>query len=813
MDEAEAYIDVAVAVPVYQTFSYTVPAPLAAFAAIGKRVLVPFGHRRVTGYIMEMMQQPGVDKAKHVFDILDDTPLFPPSMVKFFRWIADYYKYPLGLVVQSALPGGLSYTERSLLSITDEGKTRLSHGILTPVEKHILNALLREELSLQQIEKKTGAVVPKTVINRMVQEKWLSRKQKLRKDRIRPKMERFVSLVEPEVSNASRSEARKKIIDLLRLNKELSVRHIRKKIPNAARLIKAMADAGIIRIHQRRLFRDPFGEPVPIKPSPELTREQKDVIDTVTARLKTAYHTFLLAGVTGSGKTEVYLQLATAALDRGLSVLVLVPEIALITQLERRFRSRFGDRIAMLHSGLSRGERYDQWQKINQRKVRIAVGARSAIFAPFDDLGLIIVDEEHDGSYKQENTLRYHARDLAVVRAKLLDATAVLGSATPSIQSYHNAVVRKYTLLELTQRVEQRNLPEIEIVDLSRLREARGAKRFISDELYSALEATLGRGEQAILFLNRRGFANFAVCPSCNRPIQCKHCDISLTYHQQRNAYQCHYCGFSMAASSPCPSCGSKKIMRLGFGTEKIEALFASLFPEKRISRMDRDSIRHKGALLKILKGLKNQTTDILIGTQMVAKGHDFPNITLVGILCADLSLNFPDFRAGEQTFQLLAQVSGRAGRGNRPGRVILQTYSPDNFAITCARKQDFKSFYTQEIVYRKSLEYPPFSRMVQILVSSKNKALGLKQIKTIEELCRTLQSSDPKLKTHVTVMGPVEAPLSKIASYYRRQILLKGKSATALHTMLHRLLTDNPALLNSPRVKTTIDVDPVFMM
>ena len=380
------------------------------------------------------------------------------------------------------------------------------------------------------------------------------------------------------------------------------------------------------------------------------------------------------------------MQVAAEAMKTGRSVLVLVPEIALITQMERRFRARFGDCVSVLHSALSAGERYDQWTRILQGETTITIGARSAIFAPFDNLGVIIVDEEHDSSYKQEGKLRYNARDLAVVRAKQNDCIAILGSATPSIQSYYNVTTHKFTELTLTKRVEERRLPDIRIVDLRQTRDARGIERFISPDLHSAMKQSLDRGEQVLLFLNRRGYASFPVCAACGQAMRCKYCDISLTLHQRSNAYRCHYCGYSRAATSSCDICGSTKIKHLGLGTEKLEEMLTSLFSQARIARMDRDTTIRKGSIIKLLKGLKNQTIDILVGTQMVAKGHDFPNITLVGIICADLSLSFPDFRAGERTFQLLAQVAGRAGRGDRPGQVILQTYNPDHFCIAAAQ-------------------------------------------------------------------------------------------------------------------------------
>jgi len=507
------------------------------------------------------------------------------------------------------------------------------------------------------------------------------------------------------------------------------------------------------------------------------------------------------------------MQVAAETLRQEKSVLVLVPEIALITQMERRFRARFGERIAVLHSGLSAGERYDQWSRILQQRAHIAIGARSAIFAPFPEVGLIVVDEEHDSSYKQENNLRYNARDLAVVRAKLNDCVALLGSATPSIQSCYNAAAKKFIQVNLQQRIESRPLPAIKIVDLRESMGYRGLQRFITPMLQGAMKDTLDHHQQVLLFLNRRGFANLALCQSCGQPQRCKHCDISLTYHQKANAFRCHYCGFSRAATSPCEICGSSKIKKLGLGTEKIEATVRKIFPNARVARMDRDTTARKGAIVKLLKGLKDQTTDILIGTQMVAKGHDFPNITLVGIICADLSLSFPDFRAGERTFQLLAQVAGRAGRGASPGRVILQTYNPDHFSILAARDQDFNSFYQREIEFRKALNYPPFSRMIQLKISGRDPKMTQNYARKLGDCCRSLKISNPSFYGSLEIMGPIESSLTKIARRYRWQVLLKGGRVRALHQFVGQLLVENPTVFHHSRVRVAIDVDPLFLM
>ena len=507
------------------------------------------------------------------------------------------------------------------------------------------------------------------------------------------------------------------------------------------------------------------------------------------------------------------MQLASRVIENGQSVLVLVPEIALISQIERRFRARFGERVAVLHSGLTAGEYYDQWMRIVRNEVVIGIGARSAVFAPFTDIGLIIVDEEHDSSYKQDRGLHYNARDMAVVRAKLNSGIALLGSATPSIQSYYNVVTGKFFGVTLKHRVLSSSLPEVSVVDLRKRRDDRGIKRFITKELFIAMKKTLERGEQILLFLNRRGFAGYSVCAACGSAVKCKNCDIPLTLHQTANAFKCHFCGYSRSADLKCSTCGSSNIYSLGVGTEKIEKAVKNIFPNANVARMDRDTIKKKGSILKILKGLKNKTIDILVGTQMIAKGHDYRNITLVGVICADLGLNFPDFRAGEYTFQTLAQVAGRAGRGAAPGKVILQTYNPQHISILSAKDHDFLSFYNKEAGSRKTLKYPPFSKMIQIKISGKDKKKAEKLARDMGESCKALTKNNRYFSQNVEIMGPIEAFVSRVANKYRWQILLKSPNTEPLHKLVKKLMHENSGMFNKKNIQVVVDVDPVFMM
>ncbi len=812
-DDTRQLIDVAVALPLYATYTYTVPAALQAAVLVGKRVLVPFGRRRITGYILGDAAQAPAATLKPIAAVLDEDPLFPASMLPFFRWIADYYIHPLGDVLQAALPAGLNWADQTQLALTAEGAQVLPEQALAEWEQLLLQRLLRGECRLSTLRRLAGASFAPAVLNAWEKKGWVSRQSALSGGRTRPKTTRFVRLQNGEATGTRLSSARKTLLEALKSNGPMAMADLQALVPTASALVRAMGREGRVEIEERVVYRDPLGAPITPAAAPRLTPEQAAALQTMSASLGQGFCTFLLAGVTGSGKTEVYLQMAERALAQKLSVLVLVPEIALISQTEHAFRARFGECVALLHSGLTEGERFDQWQRILHSEASIAVGARSAIFAPFAHLGLIIVDEEHDDSYKQEGSLRYNARDLAVVRAQQQGAVAILGSATPSMQSTYNAQSGKFQKVSLFERVDQRVMPQIFVQDLTAVREERGVRRFLTPALTAAIQETLARKEQVLLFLNRRGFSSSLVCAACGQALRCDRCDISLTYHQDLNAYCCHYCGFSRPSVARCTRCGSDRIKRLGVGTEKLEAEIQKLYPSARVARMDRDTTRRKGALINILKALRERRIDILVGTQMVAKGHDYPHITLVGIICADLSLSLPDFRAGERTFQLLAQVAGRAGRGRVPGHVILQTYNPLHFSIAAAREQDYEAFYRQEIEFRRALGYPPFSRMVQIRISGRQAKLVADYARKFGEICRKRVQARPAACVGVEVLGPIEAPLHRIANQYRWQLLIKGPQPGPLHLVVRDLLFGPDAMPGNKDVAVGVDVDPVFLM
>jgi primosomal protein N' (replication factor Y) len=808
----KSLIDVAVALPVYSAYTYSLPNHLEEMATPGRRVLVPFGRRRVTGYILERLAPAATPlrNVRHILDILDDSPLFPESMIRFYRWMSEYYIYPIGEVIRTALPGGLNPQDVSLFQISEDGRNALAGGLLNPSQQEILQHLSSGEKTFRQILEKTDPKTPISLIYALERQGYIQKEHRLKPGMVRVKQDVFLRYMSKPALDDTLSRSHQRIMEALSRLGEISLSRFRQIMPISRKQMDLLMAKGCIEVQEKPVYRDPFGDSIERDSHPVLMDEQAAAVSKISDSLGKMYQAFLLNGVTGSGKTEVYLRVTEAAMEKNLPVIVMVPEIALISQIERRFRARFGHQVAILHSGLSAGERYDQWRRILNHQATVAIGARSALFAPFEKIGLIIVDEEHDPSFKQDSGLRYHARDMALVRAKLENSVVILGSATPSVQSCYNVEMKKLVEIRMEKRVAERMLPVIDVVNMSRRRNETGIHRLISTELHQAMSETLARQEQILLFLNRRGFASLPLCAGCGAVLRCENCHISMTLHQADGEYRCHYCGFQMPSITACPACGGRKMKNLGMGTEKIEAGVKILFPQARVSRMDRDTVSKKGTLVQILKNLKNREIDVLIGTQMIAKGHDFPHITLVGVISADQSLHFPDFRASERTFQLLSQVSGRAGRGQQPGRVILQSYAPDHFSVQCAIHHDFDGFYRQEIAFRKSLRYPPFSRLIQIIVSGRDKDEARIHARDLGDALDKIQKSGFE---DINILGPVEAFLPKLEKRYRWQILLKAFDMKQLHLFMNQTRSSYALLFQSRQIHVAIDVDPVFMM
>jgi len=806
-------IEVAVALPVFNTYTYSIPGAMTGQVRPGQRVLVPFGRQKKTGYVLRFCEKPEGFKLRNIYDILDTSPLFPEELTPFFQWISDYYIYPLGEVIKCALPGGINVSDTVEIRLTEKGKKAIPGQIPGKADHKILTTLEDNTHTLKSLKRLLKKEITHSSINRLEKKGFLVKSKTLLKAKTVRKTEKHVTLNLPLKHITDVTKTAKKLIEAININGNMPMKELRQISSSATRIINKLADEKKVTLFDKKIYRDPFGQAVDRDKPPVLTQEQDQVANEVTDHFNDGFHPYTLAGVTGSGKTEVYMKIVTKACQTGKTSIILVPEIALISQTERRFRARFGEEIAVIHSGLTSGEKFDQWRKIAHGEKKIVIGARSAIFAPVQNIGVIIVDEEHDSSYKQDSSLRYNARDLALVRARMNDCPVVLGSATPSIQSWHNAESGKFAKLFLKNRVNQKPLPEISVIDLRKYRDTRGIRKFITEELISEIHITLEKNEQVLLFLNRRGFANFSVCSLCGESVKCRFCDVSLTYHKKSGAYKCHQCGFHAPAVSSCTTCGSDSIQHLGMGTEKCEEAVRQLFPDARVARLDNDTTKTKGSIIRILQKLKKRDIDILIGTQMVAKGHDFPNITLVGIICADMALNFPDFRSSETTFQILAQVAGRAGRGEKTGRVMMQTYNPDHFSITSAVKQDFLDFYNAEINHRKALGYPPYARMIQIRISGKNQAEARQAALDSGRILASAITESIIPQNSVMVLGPIQAALSKIADYYRWQILLKSISHSHMKKMVSVLLTHDDIKKLTGKIRINVDVDPVFML
>lgn len=807
MNSGSNYINVAVPLPVQGAFTYHVPEELKSSVQIGVRVLIPFGPRTLTGYVMSFVAPDKEEGIKDILDVIDESPVFPLEMASLFEWISSYYVHPIGEVIETALPKGINMSDHAIVSLISEEAETLSSP-----EQNLLS-LLREG-SVEKRKLLGAGGITQSVLLSMQKKGLVEISRKLSKPRTGHRMQKYVTALPcPSDNNdVSLTKAQAHAFTILTERGEISLSEAKNIDGVSAQTLKALREKCLLNIYEKPEYRDPFGEKVIPDSPPVLNREQSDALERIVHSTGKGFQVYLLKGVTGSGKTEVYMNAVMQVLEKGGGAIVLVPEIALISQTERRFRARFGDNIAVLHSGLSDGERFDQWMRIRRGEVRVVIGARSAIFAPLENPSLIIVDEEHDDSYKQDTGLRYNARDLAVVRGRMHGACVVLGSATPSLQTMFNVKSRRFGLLEIRSRVNDMPMPVVRMVDL-RAYGKNDPRAMISPVLEDAMKDTLSKGEQVLLFINRRGHSPFLMCEACGEAVKCRNCDISLTFHQKSRAFKCHLCGFSKSAVSRCEPCGSSRIRPLGIGAEKVEDTVRKLFPEARVDRMDQDTTRTKGSVLKILKRLRDRETDILVGTQMVVKGHDFPGITLVGIICADLSLNFPDFRAGERTFQILSQVAGRAGRGDVPGRVIMQTYNPVHYAVSVARDQDYDSFYLQESSFRKSLEYPPYSRISQIRIWSADEATAEKHASLAGERCIFLQAENEGYRQNISILGPVEASLYRVGGNYRWQIMVKAKNPSSLNSFMKRIAGDPLFAKAHSGAKIAFDIDPYFMM
>ncbi|HEX3110879.1 MAG TPA: primosomal protein N', partial [Thermoanaerobaculia bacterium] len=720
-----AFAEIALPVAVHGTFTYSIPEPLRDSVRLGSRVEVPLGAKLTTGFVVGLPDSASVDKVKPIRSVLDDEePALTREIIDLCRWGAEYYIAPLGEMLRVALPANMSARGKRELRLSDP------EGPATAADRPLIEALKLRPLPFDHaLEITTRSAIARlrdagtiAVVDRLLDAKGVRYDRFVVLEDSSP-LERRTSAVSRDTADdgVRRSKKQSQAVELLQnRGGEMSVAALEHAGVSAA-VLSALARKNVIRIERRprRHTLDAFLAGLDAASVAELrySSEQQDAIDAVKRSLGT-FAPFVLEGVTGSGKTEVYVEVMREVVRRGGQALLLVPEISLTPVFAARLKERFGDRIAILHSNLSASERYDQWWRARRGEVDVAIGPRSALFTPFPSLGVIVVDEEGDGAYKQEETPRYNARDLAVVRAQLRNIPVVLGSATPSLESRENAARGKYTLLRMTKRVESRPLPEVEILDLRHEHAEKGDKGYVifSNALCETLRATFDAGEQAIILMNRRGYAPYLLCRECGHEFRCRDCSVTLTVHRRAGLLICHYCGLRIPIPAKCPLCSGEVLQPIGFGTEKVEERFRRDFPDVSVEVLDRDSTRKKGSLVAILDRFRRGETRALIGTQMLSKGHHFPNVTLTAVLNADSILGYPDFRSAEKTFYLLTQVAGRAGRGELRGRVLIQTAFPTHYAIQHALRHDYEAFFESEIQFRQTFHYPPVTSMIAIL-------------------------------------------------------------------------------------------------
>ncbi|EPP0902786.1 primosomal protein N' [Listeria monocytogenes] len=793
---AKVIVDVP-AMQVDRPFDYYIPEDLEELIRPGMRVSVPFGNRKIQGFVIALGETEENPKLKGIDGVMDLAPVLNEELMELGDWLAEDTLSFRVSAYQAMLPAALrAKYEKYFLRLDEENEEleQLFEGYET------LDWKVAEARGLL---KQIGKWVREGSVEVVYQVKNKITSKKVRVVNCLKSPHQLAEIIEDMPKNA---KAQSRVLAFFQVfeGNEITAAELKKQAETTDTTIKKLVDLGLLSIQEKIVSRDPYeNHQFEKSESLQLLPDQQTACEKIIAA--TDQETFLIHGVTGSGKTEIYLQTIEAKLKEGKEAIVLVPEISLTPQMVERFKSRFGSEVAVLHSALSSGEKYDEWRKIERKEARVVVGARSAVFAPFENLGIIIIDEEHEASYKQEDNPRYHARDVAIWRATTYQCPVVLGSATPSLESFARAKKGVYTLIELPSRVNDRAMPEVSVVDMREELRKENRTEF-STELLGKIKDRIAKKEQTVLMLNRRGYSSFVMCRDCGYVVECPNCDISLTYHQSSNQMKCHYCGHEERVPQKCPSCEGEHIRYFGTGTQKVEESLTKLIPEARVIRMDVDTTRTKGAHEKLLKSFRNHEADILLGTQMIAKGLDFPDITLVGVLNADTMLHLPDFRASERTFQLLTQVSGRAGRHERTGEVIVQSYNPEHYSIEFAKKHDFIGFYNHEMQLRKMGSYPPFYYLTMINVSDENE---MKAIRTIQEMAQFLRG---KLGPDAVILGPVPSTITRIKNKYRYQCIIKYKIEPNLKKELKTLITHYQKD-QQKGLTITIDVQPYVLM
>jgi primosomal protein N' (replication factor Y) len=884
------FAEIAIPLPVHQTFTYALPQSFAAQTQPGTRVLIPFGKQLVTGYVVaihDSLEEAGVDAEttdiKSVEELFDTEPLVTAEMLELTKWIADYYFAPWGEVIKACLPAGINAEAETVLSITQSGRCALAaaqHRSQPLTTKMQALAWIAEDQTLDArvLVKQFNKVRAGAVIRELEKSGWITVQRQMHDAAVKPKLQQAVRLKDgweqwaterrgdrekkgkrqkakgknedsepPAVSRQpedgeNKSQERMEnsqfsslhppsaahsqlptvncqmpltiqqqsvMIALSKAAEPLSISELTEAANVSASVIKTLEKRGLVEVFTREVRRDPLAHLKNLRADDLiLSSTQQAALEAITQKLDEAqYAAFLLHGVTGSGKTEVYIRAMRAAIEKGKTALMLVPEISLTPMFARRLAAHFGNAVAILHSSLSEGERLDEWNRLRRGEARVCIGARSAVFTPLENIGIIIVDEEHEAAYKQDESPRYHGRDTAIMRALRANAVVILGSATPSMESFHNAQTGKYQYIQMSERIAGRALARVEVVDMREVFARHGKQQVFSDEMKQAIQENFEQGKQTLVLLNRRGFSSFLVCRSCGYRASCPNCEVTLTYHKSESRLICHYCGHQQRVPKACSECNSNYIYYIGEGTEQIEHLLRDLYPQMRIARLDRDTTRKRGSFERLLGQFATGDLDLLVGTQMIAKGHDFHNVTLVCVISVDAGLSIPDFRSAERTFQLLTQVAGRAGRGELAGRVILQSYHPEHYALRYARNQVYEKFYEHEISFRQEMRYPPFVALINVLIHHTDYA---RAATAAAEFTRLLKMAD--IEQTLRISGPAPAPLSRIKNEHRLQVLIKTKNRRTAREALDIAMLGLKEAGYDPRM-LNVEVDPVSLM
>lgn len=812
------YAEIVLPVPVDHPFTYAVPEALRERAVLGMRAVVPMRERVETGYIVGFAGETDLEKVRFILDLPDEQPVFSPHMLELCRWMSEYYCCSWGEALQCAVPAGMRIGSKMRYRLALD---QLGPGRFTERQRKVIAEVHRRgPLTEGQLAASIGRAALSNTLQSLTRRGLLIAEPVIGEGAVSIQTETWVILREDRVLSTDALGALQRrapkqaavYLDLLHGSPERAATELYAKHAVTAAILQTLEAKALIRREEREFYRRPAQDAGQHAAGKHTLNAEQDA--AYQAIVETAGHrrfqTFLLQGITGSGKTEVYLQAIERILAMGRDAIILVPEISLTPQTVGRFYARFHEAIAVLHSGLGTGERYDEWRRAQRGEVRIVVGARSAVFAPLPDVGIIVVDEEHDHSYKQGDAPRYHARDVAIMRAKMNHGVCVLGSATPSLESFHNSCIGKSERLELRSRATAASLPKVTLIDMRVETQETKGEVLLSRTLESAIQLRLDAGEQVILLLNRRGYAPFVMCPQCGWVAPCPNCQVTLTYHSAGAKLRCHYCNAQRPKPEVCDECHFNPLLYLGAGTQKIEDYLQRAFPGARIERMDADTTAGKGGHAKILGRFAAGQIDILVGTQMLAKGHDYPGVTLVGVVNADTGLALPDFRAAEQTFQLLTQVAGRAGRGGRPGQVFVQTYRPRHYAVAAAAQHDYGAFFAKEIEYRRGAGYPPFRRLAHFAIEAADPAVAERQAVLLSRLVRE-QIKALELNG-IEVLGPAPAAIRRMNKIYRWQLAALCRSAQRLNTLIRAAREAYEAAAKTGQASLKIDLDPQGM-